>query len=98
MEENMSNSELTVEDIATALAMGRTVFYKKIKSIIGLSPIDFISEIRIKRAVQIFDSGEQNIAQVAFMTGFDDPKYFSRCFKKQIGITPTQYKKQKNNF
>ena len=78
MEENMSNSELTVEDIATALAMGRTVFYKKIKSIIGLSPIDFISEIRIKRAVQIFDSGEQNIAQVAFMTGFDDPKYFSR--------------------
>lgn len=98
MEENMSNSELTVEDIATALAMGRTVFYKKIKSIIGLSPIDFISEIRIKRAVQIFDSGEQNIAQVAFMTGFDDPKYFSRCFKKQVGITPTQYKKQKNNF
>lgn len=97
MEENMSNSELTVEDIATALAMGRTVFYKKIKSIIGLSPIDFISEIRIKRAVQIFDSGEQNIAQVAFMTGFDDPKYFSRCFKKQVGVTPTQYKKQKKN-
>ncbi len=97
MEDNISNSELAVDDIANALAMGRTVFYKKVKSILGISPIDFISEIRIKRAIQLLDSGEQNISQIAFLTGFDDPKYFSRCFKKQVGVTPTQYKKQREN-
>lgn len=95
IEENMSNSELTIDEIANAVAMGRTAFYKKVKAVIGISPINLISEIRIKRAIQLFDGGEPNIAQVAFMTGFNDPKYFSRCFKKQTGVTPSQYKEQK---
>lgn len=94
IEQNMSNSELTIDEIANAVAMGRTAFYKKVKAIIGISPINLISEIRIKRAIQLFDGGEQNISQVAFMTGFNDPKYFSRCFKKQTGVTPSQYKEQ----
>lgn len=95
MEKNMDNAELTVDDIAQALALGRTVFYKKVKSIVGLSPVDFIGEIRIKRAIQLFDSGECNISQIAYLTGFNDPKYFSRCFKKQVGVTPKQYKEQR---
>lgn len=94
IEENMNNSELAVEDISNAMAMGRTAFYKKVKAIVGISPIDLISEVRIKRAIQLFDGGERNISQVAFMTGFSDPKYFSRCFKKQTGLTPSQYKER----
>lgn len=95
MEENMDNAELTVDDIAQALALGRTVFYKKVKTIVGLSPIDFIGELRIKRAIQLFDSGECNISQIAYLTGFSDPKYFSRCFKRQVGMTPTQYREHR---
>lgn len=96
MEEQMDNSELTIDDFANRLMLSRTVFYRKLKSIVGLTPVDFIRDIRIKRAVQLIDSGNFNFSQVAYMTGFNDPKYFSKCFKKQMGITPTEYKdKQK---
>lgn len=92
MEEQMDNSELTIDEIAENLLLSRTVFYKKLRSIVGLSPVDFIREIRIKRAAQLIETEEFNFSQVAYMTGFNDPKYFSKCFKKQIGITPSEYK------
>ena len=77
------------------MMLSRTIFYRKLKSIVGLTPVDFIREIRIKRAVQLIDSDEYNFSQVAYMTGFNDPKYFSKCFKKVIGITPSEYKERK---
>lgn len=96
MEEQMDNAELTIDEFAEKLMLSRTIFYRKLKSIIGLTPVDFIREIRIKRAVQLIDSGEYNFSQVAYMTGFNDPKYFSKCFKKVIGITPSEYKEKKS--
>ena len=95
MEEQMDNAELTIDEFAEKLMLSRNIFYRKLKSIIGLTPVDFIREIRIKRAVQLIDSGEYNFSQVAYMTGFNDPKYFSKCFKKVIGITPSEYKEKK---
>lgn len=95
IEKEMDNSELTIEEYAQKLGLGRTAFYQKLKSIIGLTPVDFIREMRIKRAVQLIDSGEYNFSQVAYMTGFNDPKYFSKCFKKQVGMTPTEYKEKR---
>ena len=95
MEEQMDNAELTIDEFAEKLMLSRTIFYRKLKSIIGLTPVDFIREIRIKRAVQLIDSSEYNFSQVAYMTGFNDPKYFSKCFKKVIGITPSEYKEKK---
>ena len=92
IEEQMDNSELTIDDFASKLLLSRTVFYRKLKSIVGLTPVDFIRDIRIKRAAQLIDSGEFNVSQVAYMTGVSDPKYFSKCFKKQMGVTPTEYK------
>lgn len=97
MEKQMDNSEFTVDEFAQELSMGRTVFYQKLKAIIGLSPVDFIRDMRIKRAKQLMDSGEYNISTVAYMTGFNDPKYFSKCFKKQFGISPSEYNKEKKN-
>lgn len=95
MEEQMDNAELTIDEFAEQLMLSRTIFYRKLKSIVGLTPVDFIREIRIKRAVQLIDSDEYNFSQVAYMTGFNDPKYFSKCFKKVIGITPSEYKEKK---
>lgn len=92
MEEQMENSELTVDELAQLVNLGRSIFYQKLKAVIGLSPVDFIREIRIKRAVQLIDSGEYNFSQVAYMTGFNDPKYFGKCFKRQMGMTPSEYK------
>lgn len=95
MEEQMDNAELTIDEFAEHLMLSRTIFYRKLKSIIGLTPVDFIREIRIKRSVQLIDSGAYNFSQVAYMTGFNDPKYFSKCFKKVMGITPSEYKEKK---
>lgn len=95
MEEQMDNAELTIDEFAEQLMLSRTIFYRKLKSIVGLTPVDFIREIRIKRAVQLIDSDEYNFSQVAYMTGFNDPKYFSKCFKKVIGINPSEYKERK---
>ena len=94
MEEQMDNAELTIDQFAEQLMFSRTIFYRKLKSITGLTPVDFIREIRNKRAVQLIDSDEYNFSQVTYMTGFNDPKCFGKCFKKVTGITPSEYKKK----
>ena len=93
MEENMDNSELTVEDVVTGAGLGRTVFFNKLKGLTGLSPIEFIREIRIKRAAQLLRAGEHNVSEITYMVGMSDSRYFSKCFKKIYGMTPSEYKK-----
>ena len=95
MEENMDNPELEIDDFASHTGMSRTLFYRKLKSIVGVTPVEFVREIRIKRAVQLMDSSAYNFSQIAYMTGFTDPKYFGKCFKKIMGVTPSQYKVSK---
>jgi AraC-like DNA-binding protein len=94
VEENMSNSELVVEDLARELAMGRSVFFKKIKSLTGLAPIEFIRELRMKKAAQLILTDEYNMIEVSDMVGINDSRYFSKCFKKIYGMTPSEYKEQ----
>ena len=60
----------------------------------GLAPIEFIKEIRIKRATQLIETGEFNMTQISYMVGINDPRYFSKCFKAQVGMTPTEYKEK----
>ncbi|HET9569877.1 MAG TPA: two-component regulator propeller domain-containing protein [Bacteroidales bacterium] len=92
MEENMSNSELTVDQLVSVVGMGRTVFFNKLKGILGMSPIEFIKETRIKRAAQLLDTGQFNVSEVSFQIGMNDARYFSKCFKQKYGMTPSEYK------
>ena len=94
MERNMDNAELTIDQFASAVNLGRTVFYNKLKATVGLTPVDFVQEMRIKRAVQLMATGNFSISEIAYRTGFNDPKYFSRCFKKHLGETPTDYQRK----
>ena len=55
---------------------------------------EFIKEIRIKRATQLIETGEFNMTQISYMVGINDPRYFSKCFKAQVGMTPTEYKEK----
>ncbi len=96
MEANIDNTSFSVNDFAVDMSMSRTVFYKKVKSMLGISPVDFIKDIRVKRAVQLIDSGIPSLTEVAYKCGFNDPNYFAKCFKKQIGITPSEYKRTKS--
>ena len=94
MERNMDNGELVVDDLVRELAVSRSVFFKKLKTLTGLAPIEFIKEIRIKRATQLIETGEFNMTQISYMVGINDPRYFSKCFKAQVGMTPTEYKEK----
>ena len=71
IELNISNSKLTIDDIAESIGISRSTFFKKMKSVTGLAPNDFIRELRIERALQIMEAGETNISQVSFMIGIE---------------------------
>ena len=93
MEKNMDNNELVVDDMVSAMALGRTVFFNRLKNLTGLSPVEFIREVRIKRAAQLLQLGTYNITEVTYMVGMNDSRYFSKCFKAVYGMTPTEYKR-----
>lgn len=92
IESNYMNTEMTIDELAGYLGLSRSSLFKKLKSITGLAPVDFIREFRVQRALQLFEAGETNISQIAYKVGFDDPRYFSKCFKQKFGVNPTEYK------
>ena len=96
MERNIDNGDLVIDDLVHEMAVSRSVFFKKLKSLTGLAPIEFVKEMRVKRAAQLIETGEFNMTQISYMVGINDPRYFSKCFKQRFGMTPTEYKdKQK---
>ena len=95
LESHISDQDLKIEDMADAVNLGRTVFYGKIKSIVGMAPFDFLRHIRMQRAEDLISRSQMNISEVAYAVGFTDPKYFTKCFKKETGMTPTEYRDQK---
>ena len=88
--DNLSDGDFTIDRLCREMAMSRTLFYVKLKSYTGKSPQDFIRIIRLERAAALLRGGRQ-VADVAALTGFDNPKYFSTVFKKYFGVSPSKY-------
>ena len=88
---NMSDMEYVVDDIAAELNMSRTVFYKKVKSLTGLSPIEFKRDILLDEAANILKDQQHTVKDVSYMVGLSDAKYFSRCFKSKFEVTSRDY-------
>lgn len=86
----MSNSQFSINDFCRRLGLSRTVLYNKIKTLTGQSPNDFIRAVRLNKAKELLESHKYMISEVADMVGFSDPKYFSVCYKKQFGISPSK--------
>lgn len=95
VEEKMADVDFNIDTVAETVAMGRTTFYRKFKGLTGLAPVEFVREMRLKRAKQLLDAGTGNISEIAYSVGFNNAKYFSTCFKAQFGVTPSEYVKQK---
>jgi len=95
VEEHMSDLEFNIDAVAESINMGRSTFYKKFKSLTSLAPVEFVREMRLKRAKQYLDAGEHNIAEIAYSVGFNNAKYFSTCFREQFQLSPTEYLKMK---
>jgi DNA-binding response OmpR family regulator len=91
VEKNMDDSEFNVESFVREMGLGRTVLYQKIKALTDLSVNDFIQNIRLKRAAQLLRDTDLSISEVAYKVGFNEPKYFSTCFKKHFNQTPSGY-------
>ena len=94
IEQHIAEEDLRPEDMASALNLGRTVFYNKMKQLVGVSPVEFLRQVRIQRAMQLMARSTKSVAEVAYAVGFSDPKYFSKCFKKETGLTPSLYREQ----
>ena len=94
IEQRISDEGLKVDDMAQAVNMGRTVFYEKMRSLVGMAPLDFLRKLRMQRASQLISRSTMNVSEIAYSVGFTDPKYFSRCFKKETGMSPREYREQ----
>ncbi|NJK86424.1 MAG: response regulator transcription factor [Bacteroidales bacterium] len=91
IEENISNSEFDVNQVVNKMNMSHSAVLKKIKALTDLSLVDFIRNYRLKKAAMILEKEKLPISEVAYMVGFSDAKYFSKCFSKQFGKTPTEF-------
>ncbi len=91
VEKNIQNPDFSVEDLSRELFMSRVALYKKLLSITGKSPIEFIRVMRLKRAAQLLKKSQMNVADVAYEVGFNNPKIFTKYFKEEFHMTPSQY-------
>ena len=92
IEANIDNTDLRIADMASAVATSASGLQRKVKQAMGITPQDLLREARIKHACLLLKTSEKNISEVAYACGFSDPKYFGRCFKASIGLSPTEYK------
>jgi signal transduction histidine kinase/ligand-binding sensor domain-containing protein/DNA-binding response OmpR family regulator len=97
VEKNMANPDFSVEELSRELGMSRVYLYKKLLSITGKSPVDFIRTLRMKRAAQLLEKSQLNVSEIAYQVGFNNPKYFAKCFKSEFNVLPSMYKKSETD-
>ena len=91
VEQSYADPDFEIDDLCRSLAMSRTAFFNKLKGITGKAPNDFIRIFRLERGAQLLSSHEFTVAEVADRVGFADPKYFSSCFRRHFGVSPSKY-------
>lgn len=91
IDEKLNNPELSVEELSKHVGMSRGSLYHKLLEITGLTPIEYIRSVKLDRAVELLEKSDYNVAQIAYMTGFGTPSYFSRLFKTQFNMLPSEY-------
>ena len=97
MNENLENFNLNIDFLASELGMSRTVFFNKLKSLTGFSPVEFVREVRFERAAEYMRETQLTVSEISYRVGIEDPRYFSRCFKQKFGTTPSEYRANLTN-
>ena len=88
VESQLSNSDLSVEDLASAMNLSRVQLYRKVKSITGSSPVELLRTARLNRAYQMLMTTDKSVSEVAYAVGFSAPSYFTKCYKDEFGMLP----------
>lgn len=91
VEDNISNEQFDIPFFCSELGVSRTMLFLKIKAWTNFTPNEFIHEVRLKRAAQLLELNKLNVSEVSYKVGFNNPKYFSKCFQKRYGETPSQF-------
>lgn len=91
VERNIGNADFSVEELSRLMGMSRVLLYKKLLSLTGKSPIEFIRSIRLQRAAQLLEKSQCTVSEIAYQVGFNNPKYFAKYFKEEYNILPSAY-------
>jgi len=91
--EHMDDSDFSVEAFSAAMHMSRSALYLKLKGLVGQTPQEFIRTLRLKRAAQLLSDSTDNMSEIAAQVGWLEPTHFSRAFKNQFGLSPSDYRK-----
>jgi len=91
VKENISNSNLNIEEMGTELGMSRVHLYRKLKALTNLTPSEFVRTIRLKQAAYLLSQNKINISEVAYAVGFSSHQYFTNCFQNYFNMSPTEY-------
>lgn len=91
IEQHIDDSEFGLDALAAGMSMSRSTLHRRVKLITGMTPLDVIRDIRLKKACALLREHRLTISEVAYSVGFTNPKYFTKCFKEQFGQTPSEY-------
>lgn len=91
IEENLDNSDFNIDAIASTIGLSRSAFFKKLKSLTGLAPVDLVKEIRLNKSIELIKNTNLSISEIAFAVGFKDSGYYGKCFRKKYNQTPREY-------
>lgn len=97
IDEELGNSEVSVEDLGASLGLGRVQLYRKTKALTGYSPNELLRIARLKKAALLLSTSEKSISEVTYEVGFTSPSYFTKCYKEYFGESPTDFLKRKSN-
>jgi signal transduction histidine kinase/ligand-binding sensor domain-containing protein/DNA-binding response OmpR family regulator len=95
VEKNMGNPDFSVEELSREIGMSRVYLYKKLLSLTGKSPIEFIRTVRLKRAALLLEKSQLTVSEIAYQVGFNNPKYFTKYFKTEYKVLPSLYVAEK---
>ena len=91
VESHLQDSEFNLDSLAAEVRLSKSTMNRKIKAMTGLTPMDFVKHVRVRSAARLLRDTRMNVSEVAYAVGFNDPKYFAKCFKEEYGTTPSQY-------
>src|SRR5690606_13444410 len=91
VEEHLADPDFTIEELQKDMGISRMQLHRKLKALTDKSATEFIRTIRLKRAAEMLQKGQDNVSQVAYQVGFNSLSYFTKCFKEQFGVIPSAY-------
>lgn len=97
VEDDLANNFNSLDVFASKMNVSKSTLYRRVKLFTGLSPRQFIQSIRIRKAEKLLSKNDCMILEVAYKVGFSDPKHFSRCFKLEYGVAPSEFQKLQND-